>query len=96
MVRFVVTYAYCDWEINGCIGVYDNADEAMGVVIAEALDLWESSGPNLTNGYDDPEFEFRFRHDDANDNYYDAEIIFPWTKEGHADVFRVYYLRDKE
>ena len=93
--KFILTYAYCDWDINGCIGVYDDPNQVMGRIIDEAIDIWDQSGPNLTGGYTDPEFKFVFHHDNSEDLYYDVEITYPWS-DGRPDIYRVYYLRDKE
>ena len=90
--KFVLTYAYCDWNVNGAVGVYDNPDEVMGKIINMALDTWDCSNPKVRG--DVPEFKFRFNHDDENDNYYDVDIFYPW-EPNDRDTYRVYYLRDE-
>lgn len=92
MCKFVLTYAYCDWDVNGAIGVYDDPNEVMGEIIGRALDIWDS---RKTDGDTDPEFQFKFVHDSANDNFYDVEISYPWDSDNH-DTYRVYYLREED
>ena len=92
--KFVLTYAYCDWDINGCIGIYDDPDKVMGVIIDKVFELWDESDPKLTGSYDGPEFKFKFCHDSSEDLYYDVEIRYPWSME-EPDIYRVYYLREE-
>ena len=88
MTRFVVTYAYNDWDVNGCIGVFDDANKAMGAIIANALDIYDS---RIEDGKD-PKFTFEFSHDSGYDNYYDVNITM--DGENMTDLYRVYYLRE--
>ena len=88
MTRFVVTYAYNEWDVNGCIGVYENANEAMGAIIANVLDLWDGRHEKGK----DPKFTFEFEHDRGYDNYYDVTITM--DEESEPDIYRVYYLRE--
>lgn len=88
MTRFVVTYAYNDWDVNGCMGIYEDPDKAMGAIIRNVLDIWD--GRHEAGG--DPKFTFEFVHDDGYDNYYDVNIVYE-GEEGN-DTYRVYYLRE--
>lgn len=90
--KFVLTYAYCDWSVNGAVGVYDDPDMVMGKIIDMALDIWDSADPKVRG--DAPWFRFHFDHDDENDNYYDVNIYYLWDPD-KCDTYRVYYLRDE-
>ena len=94
--KFVLTYAYCDWDVNGCIGVYDDPDKVMGRIIKEVFDIWDHSNLAAKDHYKDPEFKVIFRHDDSNDLFYDVEIHYPWTNDTECDIYRVYYLREED
>ena len=92
--RFVVTYIYNDWDVNGCIGVYDNPDEAMGAIINNVLEIYDRRDDQEDAEVKDPKFTFEFKHDDSYDNYYDVTIKY--DGETNSDIYRVYYLRERE
>ena len=88
MVRFVVTYAFNDWDVNGCIGVFDDPDKAIGAIITNVFDIWDGRHEAGT----DPKFTFEFVHDHGYDNYYHVNITY--EGEVGTDTYRVFYLRE--
>lgn len=95
--RFIVTYIYNDWDVNGCIGIYDNPNEAMGAIIRNVLDIYDGRYGRYDQeegAIKDPKFTFEFHHDDGYDNYYDVTIRYEGKTD--SDIYRVYYLREQD
>lgn len=90
MVKFVVTYAFNDWDLNGCIGVFDDPDKAIGAIISNVFDTWDGRHEAGI----DPKFTFEFVHDSGYDNFYDVNISYECEGVEFIDTYRVFYLRE--
>lgn len=87
--KLVVTYAYNNWDINGCIGVYDDWEAMLGAVFNR---VYEMSEDKECSDYYRP-FEIHFQPVDGFGNYFDIEVLWP---DKDKDLYRIYFIDEKE
>ena len=85
--KLVVIYAFNDWDINGCLGVFDDFNNALGAVLGNLYDLVEekeNKSVTLTLG-----------DVDGYGLYFDINVSYP-DEENTNDLYRLYFMEEME